>query len=236
MQLCATRFRELYPFWIILPSSILLWGSVCFFCAILWRRVSVVLWSYRPAKMTDVKKQRICIKFCFKLGKTASETHRMLKEAFGDNAVAQTQTYEWFKRFKNGRTTFDRNHDRKCGKNATGSPGRPMTNDSRCLQHYNAMFWGDWGKISGANVQTNGATPGSCNSHDSAPAHASLVVRQFLASANTTVIPTLPAHRTSPPVIFSYFWRWNWSSRGDVLTQLTFWRRNCLFNFSTFCI
>jgi hypothetical protein len=26
----------------------------------------------------------------------------MLKEAFGDNALGQTQTYEWFKRFQNG--------------------------------------------------------------------------------------------------------------------------------------
>jgi hypothetical protein len=37
--------------------------------------------------MTDVKKQRICIKFCFKLGKTASEKHRMLEETFGDNPL-----------------------------------------------------------------------------------------------------------------------------------------------------
>jgi hypothetical protein len=44
----------------------------------------------------------ICIKFCFKLGTTASETHRTLNEAFGANAPVQTQTYEWFKRFKNG--------------------------------------------------------------------------------------------------------------------------------------
>jgi hypothetical protein len=42
--------------------------------------------------MADLKEQRICIKFCFKLGKTASETHRVLKEAFGDNALGQTQT------------------------------------------------------------------------------------------------------------------------------------------------
>jgi len=49
--------------------------------------------------MTDVKEERIC--FCFRLGKMPSETHRMLKEAFGDNAVGQTQTYEWFKRCKN---------------------------------------------------------------------------------------------------------------------------------------
>ena len=36
--------------------------------------------------MVDVKEQRICIKFCFKLNKTAAETHQMLKEAFGEQA------------------------------------------------------------------------------------------------------------------------------------------------------
>jgi len=51
--------------------------------------------------MTYVKEQRICIRFCIKLSKTASETHGMFKEAFGDNALGQTQTYERFKRFKN---------------------------------------------------------------------------------------------------------------------------------------
>jgi len=40
--------------------------------------------------MIDVREQQICIKFCFKLSKTALETHRMLKEAFDDNAVGQT--------------------------------------------------------------------------------------------------------------------------------------------------
>jgi hypothetical protein len=44
----------------------------------------------------DANEQRICIKFCFKLGKTASETKEMLKETFGDNALGQTQTNEWF--------------------------------------------------------------------------------------------------------------------------------------------
>jgi len=57
--------------------------------------------------MTDVKKQPICIKFCFKLCKTAVETYKMLKEAFGDNALGQTQTYEWFKHFKNRRMSVD---------------------------------------------------------------------------------------------------------------------------------
>jgi len=50
--------------------------------------------------MTDVKEQWICINFCFKLGKTAAETHKMLKKACGDNVLSQMQTYRWFKRFK----------------------------------------------------------------------------------------------------------------------------------------
>jgi hypothetical protein len=46
--------------------------------------------------MADVKEQWIWIKFCCKLGKTAVETHKMFKEAFGDNALSQTQAYKWF--------------------------------------------------------------------------------------------------------------------------------------------
>jgi len=50
VQLCAARYRELYPLWINLPSGVLLWRSMCFFCLSLWRRVSAVLRSYRPVK------------------------------------------------------------------------------------------------------------------------------------------------------------------------------------------
>jgi hypothetical protein len=57
--------------------------------------------------MTDVKEQRICIKFCFKRVKMVAGTHRMLTEAFCDNALGQTQSYEWFKRFKNGWMSVD---------------------------------------------------------------------------------------------------------------------------------
>jgi hypothetical protein len=47
-------------------------------------------------EMAGVKEQRTCIKFCFKLNKTAAETHRMLKEAFGEQALSQARTFEWF--------------------------------------------------------------------------------------------------------------------------------------------
>jgi hypothetical protein len=56
--------------------------------------------------MADLK-ERICVKFCFKLGKTASETHEMFKTAFGDNAMGRTQTFELFSRFKRGKNSVE---------------------------------------------------------------------------------------------------------------------------------
>jgi hypothetical protein len=35
------------------------------------------------SEMADLKERRICVKFCLKFGNTASETHEMLKGAFG---------------------------------------------------------------------------------------------------------------------------------------------------------
>jgi len=62
-------------------------------------------------EMVDVKEQRICIKFCFKLNKTAAETHQMLKEAFDEQALSEERTFGWFKRFKDGRESVeDRKH------------------------------------------------------------------------------------------------------------------------------
>jgi hypothetical protein len=36
--------------------------------------------------MADLREQRVCVEFYFKLGKTATETHQMLKQAFGDSS------------------------------------------------------------------------------------------------------------------------------------------------------
>jgi len=58
-------------------------------------------------EMAGVKEQRTCIKFCFKLNKTAAETHRMLKKAFGEHASSRAITFEWFKRFKDGRESVE---------------------------------------------------------------------------------------------------------------------------------
>jgi len=58
-------------------------------------------------EIAGVKVQRTCIKVCFKLNKTAAETHRMLKEAFGEQSLSQVRTFEWFKRFKDGKESVE---------------------------------------------------------------------------------------------------------------------------------
>lgn len=46
--------------------------------------------------------QRINMKFCFKLHKSAKETHEMLKLVYGDSAVTMKTVCTWFERFRNG--------------------------------------------------------------------------------------------------------------------------------------
>jgi len=52
--------------------------------------------------MADLKEQRVCIKFCFLLGKTAEETVTMLREPFKEEVLSQARVYEWVSRFKRG--------------------------------------------------------------------------------------------------------------------------------------
>ena len=47
--------------------------------------------------------QRICIKFCFKIGKTATETYQLLQQAYSEDTMGRTQVFDWFRRIKDGR-------------------------------------------------------------------------------------------------------------------------------------
>ena len=88
------------------------------------------------------------------------------------------------------------------------------------MENYIATFWSDWGKTSGTNVQTSGTTtPGSCIIKMLWLKRHSLCSSFWLLQIWQSS-PTLPTHWTLSPVTFSYSWRWNWSSRGDVLTAL----------------
>ena len=50
----------------------------------------------------DILEERYTIKFCFKLGKNATETCGMLQTAFGPSGMNRASVFEWHKRFKEG--------------------------------------------------------------------------------------------------------------------------------------
>ena len=51
--------------------------------------------------------QRYCIKFCKKLGNNQTKTIQKIPQAFGDKALSQSQTKEWFNCFKNGKMSVE---------------------------------------------------------------------------------------------------------------------------------
>ena len=62
----------------------------------------------------DTLEERYAIKFCFKLGKNATETYGMLQTAFRPSCMNRAWVFEWHKRFKEGRESV--RDDERCGR------------------------------------------------------------------------------------------------------------------------
>ena len=71
--------------------------------------------SWWISKMqSDILEERYAIKFCFKLGKYATETNGIPQTAFRPSCINRTSVFEWHKRFKEGRESV--RDDEKCGR------------------------------------------------------------------------------------------------------------------------
>jgi len=57
--------------------------------------------------MDQRKEQRVCIKVCANLGKSATETLTMIQQAFGDQTLSRAQVFQWHTRFMTGRRSVD---------------------------------------------------------------------------------------------------------------------------------
>jgi len=57
--------------------------------------------------MDQRKKQQVCIKFYANLGKSATETLKMIQQGFEDQSLSRTQVFQWHTRFKTGHTSVD---------------------------------------------------------------------------------------------------------------------------------
>ena len=62
----------------------------------------------------DTLEERYAIKFCFKLGKNATEIYGTLHTAFGASCMNRVSVFEWHKRFKEGRKSV--RDDERCGR------------------------------------------------------------------------------------------------------------------------
>ena len=58
--------------------------------------------------------EQFVIKFCFKLGKNATETYGMLQTAFRSSCMNWASVFEWKQRFKEGRESV--REDERCGR------------------------------------------------------------------------------------------------------------------------
>ena len=59
--------------------------------------------SKKQSGREDILEEQYAIKFCFKLGKNATETYGMIQTAFGASCMNWASVFEWHKRFKEGR-------------------------------------------------------------------------------------------------------------------------------------
>ena len=64
--------------------------------------------------MDQRKEQRVCIKFCADVGKSATETLEMIQQGFGDQSLSCSQVFQWHARFKTGRTSVDDDEHTSC--------------------------------------------------------------------------------------------------------------------------
>ena len=70
--------------------------------------------SKRQSGHEDTLEERYAIKFCFKLGKNATETYGMLQTAFWPSCMNRASVFEWHKRFKKSRESV--RDDERCGR------------------------------------------------------------------------------------------------------------------------
>ena len=82
--------------------------------------------------MCESTEQRICMKFCFKIGKTATETYQLLQQVYDEDSMGRTQVFDWFCPFKEIRISVE--SDTRSGRPST-SRNEEMF-DSKFIVHH----------------------------------------------------------------------------------------------------
>ena len=119
------------------------------------------------------EEERYAIKFCFKLGKNATETYGMLQTAFGASCMNQASVFEWHKRFKEGRESV--RDDERCGRSkevrAPELIGQRVRVRVTMLRFYGSSGRDSVRRGQQFSNQVSGISPGQCTSPQLHPCH-----------------------------------------------------------------
>lgn len=137
--------------------------------------------------MTDSTEQRTCIKFCVSNEINATKTFEMLQKAFGDKCLSRSRTFEWYKRVRQSHSKikvlltvfFDY-------RGVVHQEFLPIG------QTVNKEYYLGVKRRLRESVKRKRPDLWQNNTwflhHDNAPAHTSLLVRDFLTKNSTNVI------------------------------------------------
>lgn len=149
----------------------------------------------------EKKEQRTCIKFCFNLGKSATETYGIIRQAFSEQSMSRSQVFEWYARFKSGRKSTE--DDERSGRPPTSTTTENITKIQQIIQKDPRQTIHDVADELGIGY-------GMCEKLDAASrqctaSHSALVTRTFLAKNSTTVVLQPPYSPDLAPCDFGLF-------------------------------
>ena len=164
----------------------------------------------------DTLEERYANQFCFKLGKNATETYRMLQTALGASRMNRASVFEWHKRFKEGsESLWD---DEMCGRREEVNTPQLIGQRVRITV---LRFYGSSGRDSVGRGQHSSNRVSSISTrtmHQSTTPSLSQTIWPTWAS---TQFLTVPIVQTFLPVAFGY----SLNLEAVVMRQLRRWRR-----------
>ena len=134
----------------------------------------------------DTLEERYAIKFCFKLGKNATETYGMLQTAFQPSCMNRASVFEWHKRIKEGTESVrdDERYGRSKEVNRPELIGQKVRVRVKVLREFRKRFLGK-----------RPALFKSAQWHfhqDNAPVHNSILVTNYLTKMGIKTVPQPP--------------------------------------------
>jgi len=154
--------------------------------------------------------QRINVKFCFKLQKSDTEIHEMLKLVYGDAALTMKTVYKWFERFCNVCVSVE--DEERSGRPSTSKTQENVERVSEMIRSNGRLTIREIAEDlnipydSFQNILTTDLNMRRVSEKfDSAPCHTSFLIRQFLSNKNILVCPHPPYSPDLAPYDFWLF-------------------------------